>query len=89
MVQKAICSGESEVLEIAKAKFIKKGTRPLEATLTYDYTRKFYVWTVQNILYEMNDAYRAPWKHIEYAELNAVTGQILNYEPFAITGPVY
>lgn len=79
---------ESEVLKIAKAKFIKKGIRPLEATLSYDYTRKFYIWTVLNILYETKDSYGAPNRQVEYVELNAVTGQILNYGS-ALQGPVY
>jgi len=80
---------ESAALEIAKAKFRKKGTKSLEASLTYDYTRKFYIWTVENILNETKDAYGAPWRQIEYLELNAVTGQILNYQQNSLQGRVY
>ncbi len=38
---------ESAALETASSKFAKQGIKPLEAFLTYDYDRKFYLWTIQ------------------------------------------
>jgi len=80
---------KSDVLAIAKAKFVQHGIKPFEATLKYDNAQGIYIWTVINILYEGIDTYKNSFKNIEYLELNASDGKILTYHANAIQGAVY
>jgi hypothetical protein len=80
---------ESDALKIAKAKLIRPGIKPFEASLTYDYSKKIYVWTVLNIINESKDNNINPWRDVEFLELNALTGQILNYQFDALQGSLH
>jgi len=95
-IPKFIFSGTSnefltkeDVLEIAKDKFVKKGIKPIETSLTYDHYKKVYVWSAVNIINEWKDAYDNIQKEVELLEINAINGQLINFYPNALQGKVY
>ena len=80
---------EIDALQTAKAKFVKKGLKPLGATLTYDSYRKLYLWTVTNITAEYKGYNDEISREVEFLEIDAINGKILNYYPAALQGPIH
>ena len=80
---------KENVLETAKSKFVKKGIKPIETSLTYDHNKNIYVWTVVNIISEWKGYNDEPYKEIELLEINASNGNIINFFPNGIQGPIH
>jgi hypothetical protein len=80
---------KEDVLKIAKDKFIRKGLKPIETSLTYEYSKSVYVWSVVNIIDEWKDAYNNTQKEVELLEINAINGQVINFYPNALQGKIY
>lgn len=70
---------EEQVLKIGNSTFQKNGIKPIEASLNYDYSRKIYVWTVINTLWESRFSNEEISRSIEFLEVDARTGKILNF----------
>jgi hypothetical protein len=79
---------KENILNIAKSKFVKKGIKAIETTLTYDHNKNIYVWTVVNITKERKSN-NEPYKEIELLEINASNGIILNFFPNGIQGTIH
>jgi hypothetical protein len=75
---------ETEALRIAKTKLVKKGIKLWEMDLRYDPGRKLYLWTVTNITAEDKGYNGEINKQIEFLEIDAMNGTILNYYPTAL-----
>jgi hypothetical protein len=80
---------ETDALQMATAKFVKKGIKPLDAELTYDSYRKLYLWTVTNIISEYKGYNDEISREVEFLEINAINGRILNYYPDALQGHIH
>ncbi|HEX9504180.1 MAG TPA: hypothetical protein VF974_07765 [Patescibacteria group bacterium] len=80
---------ETDVLQMAKAKFVKKGIKPLDAALTYDSYRKLYLWTVTNIISEYKGYNDEISREVEFLEIDAINGKVLNYYPDALQGHIH
>ena len=80
---------KKEVLKIAKDKFVKKGIKPIETSLMYDHYKKVYVWTVVNIINEWKGYRDEISKDVELIEINAMNGDIINFYPNALQGPIH
>ena len=80
---------ETDALQMAKAKFVKKGIKPLDAALTYDSYRKLYLWTVTNIISEYKGYNDEISREVEFLEIDAINGKILNYYPDALQGYIH
>jgi hypothetical protein len=80
---------KENVLQIAKSKFVKKGIKPIETSLTYDHNKNIYVWTVVNIINEWKGYKGETSKEIELLEINAEKGDIINFYPNALKGPIH
>jgi hypothetical protein len=79
----------NDILKISEGKFIKKGIKPIETTLTYDHYKKVYVWSALNVINEWKDAYNNIQREVELLEVNAISGQLINFYPNALQGKVY
>ena len=66
-----------------------KGIKPIETSLTYDHNKNIYVWTVVNIISEWKGYNDEPYKEIELLEINASNGNIINFFPNGIQGPIH
>lgn len=80
---------KEDILNVAKDKFVKKGIKPIETSLTYDHYKKVYVWNVVNIIGEWKDAYDNIQREVELLEINATNGQLISFYPNALQGKVY
>jgi hypothetical protein len=80
---------KEDILKTAKDKFIKKGIKPIESSLTYDYNKKLYVWTVTNILNEWKGYNDEISREVELLEINASNGQIITFYPNALQAPIH
>lgn len=80
---------EEEVLQIARSRFVKKGIKPFESTLTYDHNQNIYVWSVVNIINEWKGYKNEISREVESLEINAANGNIITFYPNALQGPVH
>ena len=80
---------KEDVLKISKSKFVKNGIKPIETSLTYNYNKNIYVWTVVNIVNEWKGYKDEVSRDIELLEINASNGDIINFYPNALQGPVH
>lgn len=80
---------KQDVLKIANDKFVKKGIKPIETSLTYDHFKKVYVWTVANIINEWKGYKDEISRDVELLEINAMNGNIINFYPNALQGPIH
>ena len=80
---------EEDVLKVAKDKFVKKGIKPIETSLMYDHYKKVYVWTVINIINEWKGYKDEISRDVELLEINAINGDIINFYPTALQGPLH
>ena len=80
---------KEDVLKIAKEKFVKKGIKPIETSLMYDHYKKVYVWTVTNVINEWKGYNDEISRDVELLEINAMTGNIINFYPNALQGPIH
>jgi hypothetical protein len=70
---------KEQVLQIANSKFQEKAIKPIETSLKYDFSRKIYVWTVINTLDESRSYNDEVSRYIEFLEVDANNGKILNF----------
>ena len=80
---------KADVLQIAKSKFVKKGLKPIETSLIYDYNKNIYVWSVVNIINEWKGYKDEISRDIELLEIDAKNGSIITFYPNALQGPVH
>jgi hypothetical protein len=80
---------ENDILKIAKDKFQKSGIKPIELSLTFNHSRKEYVWSIVNIIHEWQDAYDNIQRQVDLLEVNATSGEIIFFSQDAIQGKIY
>ena len=79
---------DTAAINIAKSKFTRQGIKPVSAGLTYDHNKKLYIWTVDNTLTKNIDSFGKNYGEIQLVEIDALSGNIINFYPDAIYGPV-
>jgi len=47
------------------------------------------MWTVENVLTSNTDSFTKPYGRIQFVNVNALTGSIINFYPDAIYGPIH
>jgi len=80
---------KDDILEIAKSKFVKKGIKPIETSLTYDHKKNVFVWSVVNIINEWKGYKDEISRDVELLEINAQNGDIITFYPNALQGPIH
>ena len=80
---------KEDVLKIARDNFVKKGIKPIESFLSYDPNKKLYLWTVTNTLSEWKGSNDEVIRQVELLEINAISGQIVNFYPNALQAPIH
>lgn len=80
---------KEDVLQVSKDKFVKKGMKSIETSLTYDHYKKVYVWTVVNIVNEWKGYKDELSRDVELLEINAGNGDIINFYPNALQGSIH
>jgi hypothetical protein len=79
---------DTTAINIAKTKFTRQGIKPISAGLSYDHNKKLYIWSVSNVLTKNVDSFGKDYGEIQIAEIDALTGEIINFYPEAIYGPI-
>jgi hypothetical protein len=79
----------NEALEIAKSRFVKKGIKPIETSLTYDHNKNLYVWRVVNIINEWKGYNDEISRDVELLEIDATNRKIITFYPNALQGPIH
>jgi hypothetical protein len=80
---------KEDVVKIASDNFAKKGIKPIESFLTYDPNKKSYLWTVTNTLSEWIGNNNEVIRQVELLEINAITGEVVNFYPNALQAPTH
>lgn len=80
---------KEDVLKIARDSFVKKGIKPIESFLSYDPNKKLYLWTVTNTLSEWKGYNDEVIRQVELLEIDAISGQIVNFYPNALQAPIH
>jgi len=80
---------DTTVLAIGAKIFKEKGIKAVSARLEYDYQSHRYLWNLENILTENKDSSKNIYSKMELLTLNAFTGEIINFSPEAVYGPLY
>ena len=80
---------KEDVLKMAKIKFVKNAIKPIETSLMYEHYKKVYVWTVANIINEWKGYKDEVSRDVELLAINAVNGDIINFYPNALQGPIH
>ena len=80
---------KEDILGIAKSKFVKKGIKPIETSLTYEHNKNVYVWSVVNIINEWKGYKDEINRDVELLEINAQNGDIITFYPNAFQGPIH
>jgi len=79
---------DKDALQIAKATFTKQGIKPISLGLSYDRNKNIYYWRADNVLTENTDSFGSKYGQVQYVDINALTGKIIDILPDAIYAPV-
>jgi hypothetical protein len=80
---------DSAALITGTKTFVRKGIKPISLRLDFNHTKKRYIWCLYNTITEGTDFMGKPYGEMEEIQIDAVTGEVLEYTPNMLYGTLY